>query len=380
VDADYLRDLADLAFRMLHVVAGIAWIGASFYFIRLDLGLAPPKEPREGVAGEYWGVHGGGFYHSQKYKVAPPVLPDHLHWFKWEAYTTWLSGFSLLVVLYWLDAGTRLVDPTVADLEPWQAASLSAAGLVLAWLVYDLACRLLIEDRLVAIAVAALVTVSAFAASQLFAARASYLQVGAMLGTIMAANVFFVIIPAHRELVRAKEEGREPNPLPGLRAKQRSVHNNYLTLPVVFTMLAGHFPLAFGSDHAWLVLLAIFAIVAAIRHFFNRWHTGKRDWWILGAAAVAAVALAVVLAPENVDPATVPADDEAASIAQQRCAGCHSGLGAPLGIRLTNAEQLGRHADQVKAMVEAGAMPPGNVTGMTDDERAQLVAWAAAHG
>jgi uncharacterized membrane protein len=380
VDADYLRDLADLAFRMLHVVAGIAWIGASFYFIRLDLGLAPPKEPREGVAGEYWGVHGGGFYHSQKYKVAPPVLPDHLHWFKWEAYTTWLSGFSLLVVLYWLDAGTRLVDPTVADLEPWQAAILSAAGLVLAWLVYDLACRLLIEDRLVAIAVAALVTVSAFAASQLFAARASYLQVGAMLGTIMAANVFFVIIPAHRELVRAKEEGREPNPLPGLRAKQRSVHNNYLTLPVVFTMLAGHFPLAFGSDHAWLVLLAIFAIVAAIRHFFNRWHTGKRDWWILGAAAVAAVALAVVLAPENVDPATVPADDEAASIAQQRCAGCHSGLGAPLGIRLTNAEQLGRHADQVKAMVEAGAMPPGNVTGMTDDERAQLVAWAAAHG
>jgi uncharacterized membrane protein len=380
VDADYLRDLADLAFRMLHVVAGIAWIGASFYFIRLDLGLAPPKEPREGVAGEYWGVHGGGFYHSQKYKVAPPVLPDHLHWFKWEAYTTWLSGFSLLVVLYWLDAGTRLVDPTVADLEPWQAASLSAAGLVLAWLVYDLACRLLIEDRLVAIAVAALVTVSAFAASQLFAARASYLQVGAMLGTIMAANVFFVIIPAHRELVRAKEEGREPNPLPGLRAKQRSVHNNYLTLPVVFTMLAGHFPLAFGSDHAWLVLLAIFAIVAAIRHFFNRWHTGKRDWWILGAAAVAAVALAVVLAPEDVDPATVPADDEAASIAQQRCAGCHSGLGAPLGIRLTNAEQLGRHADQVKAMVEAGAMPPGNVTGMTDDERAQLVAWAAAHG
>jgi uncharacterized membrane protein len=158
------------------------------------------------------------------------------------------------------------------------------------------------------------------------------------------------------------------------------VHNNYLTLPVVFTMLAGHFPLAFGSNHAWLVLLAIFAIVAAIRHFFNRWHTGKRDWWILGAAAVGAIALAVVLAPEDVDPTTVPADGEAAAIAQQRCAGCHSGLTAPLGIRLTNAEQLGRHADQIKAMLEAGAMPPGNVTGMTDEERAQLIAWARAHG
>jgi len=382
VDADYLRELADLAFRMLHVVAGIAWIGASFYFIRLDLGLAPPKEPREGVAGEYWGVHGGGFYHSQKYKVAPPVLPDHLHWFKWEAYTTWLSGFSLLVVLYWLDADTRLVDPTVADLEPWQAASLSAAGLVLAWLVYDLACRLLIEDRLVAIAVAALVTVSAFAASQLFAARASYLQVGAMLGTIMAANVFFVIIPAHRELVRAKEEGREPNPLPGLRAKQRSVHNNYLTLPVVFTMLAGHFPIAFGSDHAWLVLLAIFAIVAAIRHFFNLWHVGKRPWWILGAAAAAAIALAIALAPEDTAPAAggTPSDDDVVVIAAQRCAVCHSGVSAPLGIRLGDAQQLEQHADAIEAMVESRAMPPGNVTGMTDDERAQLVAWASAHG
>jgi uncharacterized membrane protein len=380
VDADYLRDLADLAFRMLHVVAGIAWIGASFYFIRLDLGLAPPKEPREGVAGEYWGVHGGGFYHSQKYKVAPPVLPDHLHWFKWEAYTTWLSGFSLLVVLYWLDAGTRLVDPTVADLEPWQAASLSAAGLVLAWLVYDLACRLLIEDRLVAIAVAALVTVSAFAASQLFAARASYLQVGAMLGTIMAANVFFVIIPAHRELVRAKEEGREPNPLPGLRAKQRSVHNNYLTLPVVFTMLAGHFPIAFGSDHAWLVLLAIFAIVAAIRHFFNRWHTGKRDWWILGAAAVAAVALAVVLAPEDSAPAAVPSDAVAEEIVSARCQSCHSGAAAPLGVRLETLEQMTQHAAAIERMVSSRAMPPGNATGLTEVERAQLVAWAAAHG
>ena len=253
MDTDYLRDLADLVLRMLHVVAGIAWIGASFYFIRLDLGLAPPKEPKEGVAGEYWGVHGGGFYHSQKIQgraaeaARAPALVQ-------------VGGVHDLALRLRTARRPLLVGrrhqarrSRRRDLDSWQAVGLSAAGLALAWLVYDLACRLLIEDRLVAVAVAALVTVSAYAAGELFSARASYLQVGAMLGTIMAANVFFVIIPAHRELVRAKQEGREPNPLPGL-ARAAVVHNNYLTLPVVFAMLAGHFPLTFGSDHAWLVL------------------------------------------------------------------------------------------------------------------------------
>ena len=380
MDADYLRDLADLVLRLLHVVAGIAWIGASFYFIRLDLGLAAPQEPKDGVAGEYWGVHGGGFYHSQKYQVAPPQLPEHLHWFKWEAYTTWLSGFALLVVLYWLDADTRLVDPEIADLSAWQAVALSAAGLALAWLVYDAACRVLRDDRLVAVAVAVLVTISAFAAGELFAARASFLQVGAMLGTIMAANVLLVIIPAHAELVLAKQQGRDPDPAPGLRAKQRSVHNNYLTLPVVFTMLAGHFPLAFGSDHAWLVLLAIFALVVAIRHFFNLWHVGKRAWWILGAAGIGAIALAVALAPDDVATAAVPSDAEAAAIVAQRCAVCHSGASAPLGVELLGLGQIRRYAREIETQVRSGAMPPGNATSMTDEERAELVAWAAAAG
>ena len=384
MDADYLRDVADLVFRFLHVVAGIAWIGASFYFIRLDLGLRPPVEAADaerGVAGEYWGVHGGGFYHSQKYRVAPPKLPEHLHWFKWEAYTTWLSGFALLVVLYWLDADTRLIDPAVADLSPWQAAALSAAGLVLAWLAYDAACRGLRDDRFVAVAVGVLVALSAFASGELFAARASFLQVGAMLGTIMAANVFFVIIPAHWELVRAKQQGREPDPAPGLRAKQRSVHNNYLTLPVVFTMLAGHFPIAFGHDHAWLVLLAIFALVAAIRHFFNLWHVGRRPWWILGAAAAGAVALMFVLAPDDAEPtAVVPSDHEAAAIVAARCQACHVGASAPLGVRLETVEQMTLHADTIERLVRTRAMPPGNATGMTDEERVELVAWAAAQG
>ena len=330
--------------------------------------------------GEYWGVHGGGFYHSQKYRVSPPELPEPLHWFKWEAYTTWLSGFALLVLLYWLDAGDRLVDPAVADLEPWQAAALSAAGLALAWLVYDAACRVLRDDRYVAVAVAALVVASAFAADQLFAARASFLQVGAMLGTIMAANVFLVIIPAHRELIRAKQEGREPDPEVGLRAKQRSVHNNYLTLPVVFTMLAGHFPLTFGQEHAWLVLLALFAILVVVRHFFNLWHVGRRAWWLLGAAGVGAVALAIALAPDDAGTTAVPTDEAALSIVTERCATCHSGASAPLGVRLENVEQMKQHAGAIETMVAARAMPPGNATGLTDDERAQLVAWAEAAG
>jgi uncharacterized membrane protein len=379
MDSDYLRDLADLVLRLLHVVAGIAWIGASFYFIRLDLGLAPPREPADGVAGEYWGVHGGGFYHSQKYKVAPPTLPEHLHWFKWEAYTTWLSGFSLLVVLYWLDADTRLVDPAVAGLSAWQAVAISAGGLALGWLAYDLACRLLGDDRLVGIAVGALVTISAFGAGQLFAPRAAFLQVGAMLGTIMAANVFFVIIPAHWELVRARQDGREPEPEPGLRAKQRSVHNNYLTLPVVFTMLAGHFPLAFGADHAWLVLLAIFAIVAAIRHFFNRWHVGRRDWWLLGAAAAGAVALAIVLAPDDTPASRQSVSDAAAqAVVSARCVECHAGASAPLGVELDTLAGMRANAAEIQRQVSAGAMPPGNVTGITPAERGTLVAWAAA--
>ena len=360
---EHLRDVADVVLRLLHVVAGIAWIGASFYFIRLDLGLRRPERPEDearGVGGEYWGVHGGGFYHSQKYKVAPPRLPEHLHWFKWEAYTTWLSGFALLILLYWLDAETRLVDPGVADLAPWQAVALSAGGLAGAWIVYDVACRALRDDRAVAGVVVALVVGSAWGASLVFAPRAAFLQVGAMLGTIMAANVFFSIIPAHRELIRAKEAGRDPDAAPGVAAKQRSVHNNYLTLPVVFTMLAGHFPVVFGAERPWLVLVAIFVLLALTRHFFNRFHTGRRPWWILGVVAAGTVALALLLAPGAATPAW--------HVTQRR-----SEIASA-----SSSDGLRAHAAGVRRQVSAGLMPPGNTTGMTEDEREQLVAWAAA--
>ena len=387
MDTDYLKDVLDAALRLLHVVAGIAWIGASLYFIRLDLGLRPPRNRADGdagVAGEFWGVHGGGFYHSQKYRVAPRELPEPLHWFKWEAYTTWLSGFALLVVLYWLDADARLADPAVADLTESQAIGVSAGGILVAWLVYDALCRTLgrRSDLVLAGVLFALAAVAAWGAGELLAARAAYLELGAMLGTIMAANVFMVIIPAHRELVRAKLEGREPNAVTGIRAKQRSVHNNYLTLPVVFTMLAGHMPIAFGHDESWLVLVVVSALLVLLRVFFNLWHTGRRAWPVLAAVAVGAVALVFWLEPEEQSPA---AGSETVGVAQvlpvveRRCATCHSGAGAPNGVRLETADQIeARAADIERQAVRARAMPPGNATGMTEDERQVLADWIAS--
>jgi uncharacterized membrane protein len=381
----YLRDVLDVCLRLLHVTAGIAWIGASFYFVRLDLALRPPRRAADaeaGVAGEFWGVHGGGLYHSQKYRLAPAEMPEPLHWFKWEAYTTWLSGFALMVVLYYFDADTRLVDATVAGLEEWEAIALSVGGLALAWVVYDLLCRTVGARSQLALAGVGVVllALAAWAAGELFAARAAYLQVGAMLGTIMAANVLLVIIPAHRRLVAAMAEKRAPDPAPLLDAKNRSVHNNYLTLPVLFTMLVGHFAFVFGHDEAWLALVLVAVLLGGVRHFFNLWHGGRRAWWILAAAAVGAVALALLLEPEETpssDGAPVPFA-QIQPIVEARCATCHSGAAAPLGIRLeTQAEIESRAEDIERQAVLTRAMPPGNATGMTEAERELLAAWIA---
>jgi uncharacterized membrane protein len=381
----YLRDVLDVLLRMLHVIAGIAWIGASFYFVRLDLALRAPKREEDveaGVKGEFWGVHGGGLYQSQKYGRAPAEMPEPLHWFKWEAYATWLSGFALMVVLYYFDAGLRLVDADAADLEEWQAIALSIGGIVLAWIVYDLLCRTVGTRSQAALVVlgTALVALTAWAAGELFAPRAAYLQVGVMLGTIMAANVFFVIIPAHRRLVAAMAEGREPDAAPLVEAKNRSVHNNYLTLPVLFTMLSGHFAFVFGADEAWLVFVAIAVLTGLLRVFFNRWHAGRREWWIPAVAAVGVVVLAFWLQPEeagsDVSGPVVFAQVE--PVIAERCATCHFGPAAPLGVRLeTQAEIEARIDDIERQAVLTRAMPPGNSTGMTDDERELLAAWIA---
>ena len=328
--SDALRDWLDLGLRWLHVIAAMAWIGTSFYFVLLDQSLRSPKEERDraaGVGGELWEVHGGGFYHVQKYVVAPPRLPDHLAWFKWEAYTTWLSGFGLMIVLYYLEASSTLVKPG-SDLDAWVAVVISLALLAAAWIAYDVLNRLVSDARVLWPILFVLVALSAWGSAELFAPRAAWLQVGAMIGTVMAANVFVVIIPAHWELIRAKEAGREPDPEPGIQAKQRSVHNNYLTLPVVLTMLAGHFPFAYGADNAWLVLVALMVIGAWARLFFNLRHAGTTHWWMPVAGLAAFVALAVVVdrSEDSAAPAATPSDLAHGKqlFLSAGCAGCHT--------------------------------------------------------
>ncbi len=386
----YLVDWLDLLIRWLHVVAAIVWIGTSFYFVALDSHLLPPRGRRDreqGVGGESWEIHGGGFYRVSKFQVAPETLPEPLHWYKWEAYTTWMSGFALLVVLYYLDADKYLVDPSVADLEPWQAVALSVGLLALAWLVYDVLCRLFVRHELVlAVCLIAFVTASAYLVSELFSARALPIQLGAMLGTMMVGNVLFVIIPGHWELVRAKEAGREPDPTPGIKGKQRSVHNNYLTLPVVLAMLGPHFPFAFARDDGWLVLVLLMLVGAWIRLFFNLRHRGRTIWAIPVTAGIAVLAIALAIRPDDdakaETGATVPFA-QVAAVVKQRCATCHSASptdpsfnAAPLGVELDTPEQISARADQIDELaVQSRVMPLGNATGMTDAERELLGRW-----
>jgi uncharacterized membrane protein len=298
---DYWWGWGNLLFRWLHVIAAIAWIGGSFYFIALDNHLEPPKDPRDaerGIGGEAWEIHGGGFYRVEKFRVAPKRLPEHLHWFKWEAYTTWLSGFALFIAVYYSHASSYLIDKSVADLSPWEAIALSVGGLVIAWLVYDGICRAFPNDEgVLAVLVFVFVVASTYASWRLFAPRAAFIQVGAMIGTMMVGNVFFVIIPAHWKLIRAKEAGRDPDPRWNAAGKTRSVHNNYLTLPVVFAMLSNHFGFTYGHKNGWLALVALMAIGALTRHYFNLRHRGLNVWPILILAAAGIVAVAILLKP-----------------------------------------------------------------------------------
>jgi uncharacterized membrane protein len=385
VDA-YLVDWLDLLIRWLHVIAGIVWIGTSFYFVALDSHLLPPKDKRDGVGGESWEIHGGGFYRIEKYRVAPATIPEPLHWYKWEAYTTWLSGFALLVVLYYLDADEYLVDPAVADLDRQSAVALSIGLLAVAWFVYDGLCRVLgRSELLLAVALVGFLAASAYGVSELFSARAMPIQLGAMIGTMMVGNVLFVIIPGHWELIRARQAGREPDAVHGLKGKQRSVHNNYLTLPVVLAMLGPHYSFAFARDNGWLVLVALMLVGAWVRHFFNLRHRGRTSWFIPVTAALAVVAIAVAIRPDDGagDAGTAVPFSEVAPIVEQRCATCHSLTptddsvsAAPLGIVLDTPEQIRARADAIEAVaVRSRAMPLGNVTAMTDGERELLGRW-----
>jgi uncharacterized membrane protein len=391
--APYATEWLDLLARWLHVIAAIVWIGTSFYFVALDNHLRPPRNRRstgEGVGGEAWEIHGGGFYRVEKYRVTPPAIPDPLYWFKWEAYTTWLSGFALFVVLYYAHARTYLIDPSVADLSAGEAVGISLALLAGSWLVYDGLCRVLARHELVlAAAVTGCVAAAAYGVSRLFSERAVPIQLGAMLGTIMAANVLFVIIPAHRQLIRAKEEGREPDPAAGVRGKQRSVHNNYLTLPVLIAMLAPHFPVISGRTDGWAVLLGLMAIGAWIRLFFNLRHAGRNIWAIPVTAAAGIAILAVGIRPHGtgVESAGGPPVSfaRARGIVDERCVPCHSEhptnpsfSAPPAGIKFDTPAEISAQAALIdQQAVESRAMPLGNATGMTDAERRLLGRWIA---
>ena len=375
----YANEWLSFLARWLHVMAGIVWIGTSFYFVALDNHL------RENVS---WEIHGGGFYRIEKFVPAPPRLPDVLHWFKWEAYTTWLSGFALLVFLYYFNATTYLVLPGGPLGTGW-SITVSVVLLGVAWLVYDGLCRVLRNELALTGVLLGLTTLAAWGATELFAPRAAYVQVGAMLGTVMVANVFFVIIPAHRGLIRAKEAYRDPDPAPALEAKRRSVHNNYLTLPVVFAMLSNHFPAAYTHSYSWLVLVALMAIGAWIRHFFNLRHAGRNVWWIPLTAALGIAAVAVAIRPTGGSGGTAVAAGSvsfarAEAIVEQRCVPCHSAhptrvAAAPLGIELDTAAQIQAQAEAIKRVaVDSQLMPLGNVTGMTQAERDELGAWIRA--
>jgi uncharacterized membrane protein len=386
----YLTDWLNLVIRWTHVIAGIAWIGASIYFVFLDTSLERPREPGDadrGVHGELWAVHGGGFYHVQKYLTSPARLPEPLHWFKWEAYWTWISGFSLLVLLYYVNADTYLIDPSVADLSKWTAIAISLSGLVLAWVVYDLLCRTIGSDLVLGVVGVGLTALAAWGATELFSGRGAFIQVGAMLGTIMVASVLFVIIPAHWELIHAKQEQRPPRIELGIDAKRRSVHNTYLALPVVLTMISNHFPFLYGDAHAWLVLVALMLIGAWVRHFFVLRRRGRTVLAIPVTAAIATVALALAIEPDEAPTQAEPVDAaQAQAIVERRCVTCHSAnptseqfQTAPAGVVLDTPEQIADRADQIRAQaVDSRSMPLGNATGMTDEERAALGAWIAA--
>jgi len=384
---------AEAFVRWLHVVAGVAWVGTSFYFIHLDHSLEARPGLPEKAHGEAWQVHGGGFYHMVKYLVAPPRLPAELTWFKWEAYATWVSGFALVVAIYYLQASLYLVDPAVLDITPATAIAVSVVGLALGWLAYDGLCRSPLggSEPVLAAAAFLLLVALAYAASRVFSARGAFMQMGALIGTIMAANVLMVIIPGQRKVVADLRAGRTPDPVHGRRGKQRSTHNNYLTLPVVFVMIAGHYPLAYATRWSWAILGLLLVIGAALRHFYNQRHRrAGSPWWTWAVAAACALAivwlstLGVPAAPAGRAGASPVRFAEVEEIVALRCVMCHAATPVwaglpqpPKGVLLDTSERIRARGREIAASAAWSiAMPPSNVTGMTPAERATLAAWA----
>ena len=391
----HLIEFIGMMLRWLHVIAGVAWIGSSFYFIWLDNSLEAPEPGSEaakkGVAGELWAVHGGGFYNPQKYAGAPAALPEKLHWFKWEAYTTWLSGTALLVLVYWINAQAMMLDPSIATVTAWQAVAIGAASMVGSWIVYDLLCRSPLgkQDALLGLIVFGLLSLLAWELAHKLGGRAMYMHVGVAVGTIMAANVFFVIIPGQRRMVAAMRAGQSPDPRDGQRGKQRSVHNNYFTLPVLFIMVSNHYPLTYFHPYNWAVLVLLGAAGVVIRHFFNQRHKGKLAWPYPAMGALLLGTVAWWTAPKilPLPPVQGVVDfNRVRAILGQRCVTCHSPAPSfagysqpPAGVLLHDTPNIAQNTQRIyQRVVVSRIMPIGNLTKMTDDERAVINAWFKA--
>ncbi len=392
----YLLEWVTILLRWLHVITGIAWIGASFYFVWLDNNLSKPTDPallEKGVGGELWAVHGGGFYNPQKYLLAPKNLPQHLHWFYWESYSSWLSGFAMFAVLYLFNANTFLIDPRVMPMTATVAVVTALAFLVFGWIVYDLICRLVGDrprgDRIVGALVLVYVAAAVWLLCHVFSGRAAFLLSGAMLATIMSANVLFVIIPGQRKVIASMRAGQQPDPIHGKRGKQRSVHNTYFTLPVIFAMLSNHYSLLSGAPMNWLVLLLMMLAGVVIRQFFLLRHKGIVNWWLPAIAVCILLAVAAWLAPR---PAAVNVSAGAPAVSFERvrqiigarCLQCHATHPTLMpvpgkNVVLDTDPQIAAHAQMIyQQAVLQKSMPLGNITAITDEERAAIGTWFTA--
>lgn len=389
----HLIDWLNLGLRWIHMITGIAWIGASFYFVWLENNLER-KNPREGLSGDLWAIHGGGIYHLEKYKLAPPKMPENLHWFKWEAYATWLSGVALLLVVYYLNPALHLIAPG-SGLAPMTGVAIGIGSLIVGWFVYDFLCESPLGQKpaLLGAVIFLLLVAAAWALTLVFTGRGAYIHVGAIIGTIMVGNVFRTIMPGQRALVSAIEEGRTPDPvLPG-KALLRSRHNNYFTLPVLFIMISNHYPATYGSEYNWLILAGIAILAVLVRHYFNTRHETSKYVWTLPAAALGMICLAYVTAPNYRMPdasaaqfGAAPSFTQVESIMQEHCVICHAAspsspmfASPPGGFIIETPEQIKLNAARIHAQtVATHTMPLGNMTGMTQEERDVVGAWIAA--
>ncbi|MEM9205822.1 MAG: urate hydroxylase PuuD [Pseudomonadota bacterium] len=385
----YLLDWLDLLLRWAHIITGITWIGTSFYFIALDLSLRQRAKMDKGVYGTAWEVHGGGFYHVEKYTVAPDDLPDDLIWHKWQAYLTWMTGFSLLVLIYYIDANLYLIDASKWDATPLEAGAFGAGSLAVGWLIYTGICRSPIGryPTVTAVCVFALILTAAYIYTAMFTGRGAFIHVGAFVGTIMAANVFMIIIPNQKKITASLLAGETPDPEFGRVGKLRSTHNNYLTLPVLLMMVSGHYPFLYSHPHSWMIVGFIIVAGAMIRHFINRHDAGDpltKISWTLPVGATALFLAAVITAPEEIDASVaVISDAQALTLVQTHCSTCHAQNPshewfeeAPAGFHLETVNDLRLYSQQImEQAVLSDAMPLGNETDMTDAERQSLGAW-----